>query len=265
MNYTLYKIGIKGSWKLWLIFLAVMMMYIPIVVSMFDPKLGNVLSSLSETMPEMMALFGMQDTGRTLLEFMASYLYGMVYLIFPMVYTIMTANRLIAKQVDHGSMAYLLASPVLRQKIVFTQLAVLLTGLILLIALSTCIGAVSAQAMFPGELDIAGYLRLNGALLMLHTFIAGICYLASCIFNDTKRSIALGAGIPVLCYMIQMVANLGGDYEAAKYVSFFTLFSPAAILKGEGWIYGAAAGLGITSIVLYMCAITIFARKDIPV
>lgn len=265
MNLTLYKLGLKGSWKLWLIFLAVMSMYICVVISMFDPEIGSVMDELAAAMPELMALFGMQSTGSTLIEFMASYLYGMIFLILPMVYTIMTANRLMAKHVDRGSMAYLLAAPVSRYKVAFTQLLVLLTGIVLLVLASAGIGAVTAQVMHPGELDFTGYFRLNGGVLLTQLLIAGICYLSSCIFNDSKWSIAFGAGVPVLCYMIQMVANLGGSYENVKYATFFTLFSPTAILREEGWIFIAMIVLAAASILLYAGAVSIFSRKDVPV
>lgn len=265
MNVALFTSGLKGSWKLWLIFLAVMSMYIGVVISMFDPDLGSAMDELISEMPELMALFGMLEAGNTLVEFMASYLYGMIFLIFPMVYTIMTANRLMAKQIDRGSMAYLLAAPVSRRKVALTNLAVLLTGITLLVIASSAIGALAAHIMFPGELDTTGYLKLNGCVLLLHLLISGICYLSSCIFNDTKWSVAFGAGIPVFCYVIQMIANLGGTYENVKYATFFTLFSPSAILQGEEWTTMAMIALGTASLLLYLAAIAIFSRKDVPV
>lgn len=265
MNAALYKNGIKGCLKLWLIFFAVMGLYIAVVISMFDPNVGSAMSELTEAMPELMALFGMKEVGSTLVEFMSSYLYGMIFVVFPMVYTIMAANNLVARHVDRGSMAYLLAAPVSRLKMAATQLMVLLTGVVLLTAASAGLGAAVAQAMFPGELDAAAYIQLNLGALLMQLLIAGICYLASCIFNDTKWSLTLGAGLPVLCYVIQMVANLGGKYETIKYATFFSLYSPTAVLNNENWIYGAMVIMAVASVVLYLLAITIFRRKDIPV
>ena len=45
-----------------------------------------------------------------LLGFMISYLYGFILLVFPMVFCILRANGLVAKYVDRGSMACLLAA-----------------------------------------------------------------------------------------------------------------------------------------------------------
>lgn len=265
MNAALYKNGIKGCWKLWLIFLAVMGMYIAVVISMFDPDVGSAMTELTEAMPELMALFGMREVGSTLVEFMASYLYGMIFVVFPMVYTIMTANKLVARHVDRGSMAYLLAAPVSRLKVAATQLMVLLTGVVLLVAASAGLGAFVAEAMFPGELDYGTYIQLNLGALLMQLLIAGICYLASCIFNDTKGSLTLGAGLPIICYVIQMVANLGGNYENVKYATFFSLYSPTAVLEKSSWISGAMVIMAVAGVVLYIAAIAVFRRKDVPV
>ena len=66
---------------------------------------------MAESMPQIFAAFGMGEVGTTLLEFITGYLYGMLFVIFPAVFIIILSNRLVAKYVDNGSMACLLASP----------------------------------------------------------------------------------------------------------------------------------------------------------
>ena len=264
MNVSLYKKGIKESYKLWLIILAVMSMYISIVISMYNPDIGNIMDELVKAMPCIMELFGMKDSGTTLLSFMANYLYGMIFLIFPMIFTIMVTNGLIAKQVEGGSMVYLLTAPSSRKQVAVTQLLVLLTGVISLILVASLIGWLAAQVMFPGHLELELYWKLNASLLCLHLFIAGICFLSSAFFNETKWSLSLGAGIPILSYVIQMIANLGGKYENAKYASFFTFFSPQNIIGQQDGVVLAASILLIGSLILYGLAISTFTKKDLP-
>ncbi len=43
--------------------------------------------------------------------YLASWLYGLLMFGFPMVYCIILGNRLVARQVDSGSFAYLLSTP----------------------------------------------------------------------------------------------------------------------------------------------------------
>ena len=59
MNTTLFKRELRSSYKLWLIFIAILAMYISVIISMFDPKLGETLDLFAKAMPEMMSLFGM--------------------------------------------------------------------------------------------------------------------------------------------------------------------------------------------------------------
>ena len=56
MNTTLFKRELRSSYKLWLIFIAILAMYISVIISMFDPKLGETLDLFAKAMPEMMSL-----------------------------------------------------------------------------------------------------------------------------------------------------------------------------------------------------------------
>lgn len=265
MNITLYKRGLKGSWKLFVVFAAVLTMYFSIIITMFDPELGSALVEFEKLMPELMAMVGMTQTGTTLAGFMASYLYGFIMLVFPMVFSIFTANNLVVRQVDQGYMAYLLAAPVPRGKIVFTQIKVLLTGLVLLVGYAALVGIAASEWLFPGELDIPLFLLLNLGALALQCFIAGICFFFSCLFNDTKYSIALGAGIPALAFIIQMMANAGEEMANMKYATFFTLFAPQQIVAQETWPLWGMGALAAGALLLFIFSARVFIKKDIPV
>ena len=265
MNLALYKREMKGSIKLLLIFGAIITMYVSIIISMYDPDLMKTLNSFAEAMPELMASVGMKADAATLIGFMVSYLYGFILLIFPMLFCILRGNALIAKYVDKGSMSLLIAAPVKRRAVAFTQMTALISGIVLLVLYSTILELICAESGFPGELDIAELFLLNGGLLCLHLFIGGVCFLSSCIFSDTKYSLAFGAGIPIFMYVLQMLANVGGDAEKAKYFTFFTLFNPDGIIAGER---EAAVGILILfagAVICFAAGMMIFDRKDLQI
>ncbi len=265
MNMALYKREMKGSIKLLIIFSAIITMYVSIIISMYNPEMMKTLNSFTEVMPELMASVGMKTDAATLLGFMVSYLYGFILLIFPMLFCILRGNALIAKYVDKGSMALLAAAPVKRRTIAFTQMKTLISGIILLILYCTIIELICAGSRFPGELDIKAFCILNGGLLCLHLFIGSICFLSSCIFSDAKYSVAAGAGIPIFMYVLQMLANVGGDAEKAKYFTFFTLFYPDGIVAGESKAVAGILILLAGAIVFYISGIIIFDRKDLHI
>jgi len=200
----------------------------------------------------------------SLIGFMSSYLYGFIMPVFIMIYSIIVANRLIAKHVDRGSMAYLLSTPNTRIKIAFTQAIYLILGITLMITYATVLGIICCETMFPGKLDIPAFLSLNFGVLLLHFALSGISFFASCLFNDTKNSLAIGAGVPIAFYIIQMIAKAGDKFENLKYASIFTLFQPMDIIenaKGTGICF---LSLGIITISLYAAGIFIFHKRDLP-
>ncbi|MGI6201986.1 MAG: ABC transporter permease subunit [Eubacteriales bacterium] len=265
INWTLYKRGIQGSVKTLLIFAAVITMYFSIIVSMFDPNLENVLDEFAKAMPELFSMVGMNPVSTELVGFMEAYLYGFIMLIFPMLFSIISAYRLVARHVDRGSMTYLLAAPVNRATVAFTQMKVMGTGIFLLVLYATLLGIVNCELAFPGELDIGRFIMLNVGALCLHLFIGGICFLCSCIFSESKYAVGLGAGIPTLQFIIQMIANTGEKLEGARYATFFTLYNSGGIIAGEqGAMWGLVA-LFAGAVALYALAIAIFTKRDLHI
>lgn len=265
ISIPLYKQGIKSNFKLWTAIALVLTLYFSVIISMFDPKMGSVLDALSESMPEIMSMVGMGATDGSMISFLASYLYGFIMLVMPMIVSIVIAHRLVAFHVDRGSMAYLLAAPVTRRKMILTQLFVLWTFTVSLTVFATIIGIVVSNIAFPGALDIGSFLFLNLGALIMQLFIAGICFLCSCTFNEGKSSLGFGAGIPILAYVVQMMGNTGGGLEAAKYATFFTLFDPEGIVAGDMTAILGIVVLAMTAILLYGSSIAVFRRRNLPV
>ena len=264
-NFTLFKYSLKENFKTLLIFTAVLSMYFVLVIPMYDPSLGRALQEFTEAMPQMMSMFGMNAQSTTMIGFLSTYLYGFIMLVFPMVFSILCANKLVARYVDNGSMFSLLAAPVKRFSVVFTQMKLLATCIFFLTVWATGVGIVSCQISFKGQLDIPKFILLNVGLLALQLFIGGVCFLCSCIFNDTKYSIGLGAGIPALSFIIQMMSNVNDKLDNVKFASFFTLFNPEKIIEGDNYAILGIVILFIGAIALFTSAIIVFCKKDMPV
>lgn len=265
INFTLYKHEVKRSWKLMLIFGAILTLYVSVIISMFDPELAKTLDQFTEVLPELMSAVGMRGGETTLIGFILSYLYGMILLVFPMVMVIIRANSLVAKYVDNGSMVTLTAAPVRRSTVALTQLLSLLTCVAILLTYVTALEIGVAEACYPGELDTAALLKVNLGLFCLQLFIAGICFLSSCAFSEAKHSIAVGAGVPTLMYIIKMLANMGGSSEKMKYLTFFSLFNPEGLAAGEAEAFIYAAILFVGAIVMFALGITAFSKKDLHI
>ena len=152
-----------------------------------------------------------------------------------------------------------------RRTVAVTQMAVLLWEVFLLLAYTTALEAVLAQVLFPGALSLPALLTLNLGLWALHMAIAGICFFASCLCNETKHSALLGAGLPALMYLFQMAANVGDGAKALRYASLFTLFDPSGLAAGDGAALGKAAALLLAAAILYPAGVAVFSRKDLSI
>ncbi len=261
----LLKRTIKSSYIIYLIFAAVLTMYFVIIIAMFDPGTQDSLKEMMRILPaELISAFGF-DLGETsLIGFLSSYLYGMLMLLFPMIYEIIVSINLVSKYVDKGSMAYLLSTPNKRIKIVLTQAVFMLVSLFVMIAYITCLGVIICQAMFPGQLDIPKFVLLNLGVLLLHFSISSIAFFASCAFNDKRNVTAAAAGVPIAFFIIQMLANVGGDLEFLKYFTIFTLFNTKTVIGGESVLLPYAVLLLIAG-VLYTAGIAVFNKKDLHI
>ncbi len=264
MNKHLFIYDLKQNRLLFAIILAVLIMYSSIITNMFDPAGNEDLIALAtmKMSPELMRAFGFEIAADcSLTSFLSSYLYGMLMLIFPLLYANITANRLMAQHVDKGNMAFLLATPLSRTTIATTQAIFLLAGTWLLLCICCAFSMILCHSLFPGLLDTTNYIHLNVGLAALMTLLSGIGFLASACCNETKYSLGFGMGLPLLFYVFKMAADASGT-TALKYMSVFSLFENTALANGEGEIWKIVLMFG-SGLLLYMAGIVLFCKRDL--
>lgn len=161
MNGVLFRRSARSLWKTWDGFCGRAFAVCVHDHSHVRPKLNATLDEIVTAMPQLMNMVGMQAGSSSLGGFLINYLYGFLLLLLPLVFSILAANRLVARWVDTGSMAYLLVSPNTRARVARTQALVLIAGGTLLTAYCTALAVGCAAAMFPGELDVPAYLVVN--------------------------------------------------------------------------------------------------------
>lgn len=200
----------------------------------------------------------------TLIGFMSNSFYALMAIIFPMVYSIFVGNRLIAEKVDRGSMAGLLSTPVTRLQIVGSSAIYLLFSLVLMWLIATGVGMVAAEHFQPGALDFETFALMNIGAFLYHAAISSICFCASCVFNTSKQSLMIGAGVPLAFFVISLFVKLSEDLDGLRYFTLNSLFDTQSILEGSG--YGADfAAMAAITIVLYTVGIVVFKKKDLPI
>jgi ABC-2 type transport system permease protein len=127
------------------------------------------------------------------------------------------------------------------------------------------------QALAAGEVaadmgvdfDPFAFLMMTIGALLLMFAVGGISYLASCTFNLSRHSMALGAGLPFLFLILYFLSEVNTTLEPLRYVTLLTLFDTEQILAA-GTYAPQFVILGVVGVVLYAFGIRIFKRRDLP-
>lgn len=232
----------------------------------------SLLASLPEGVADALEEIGQMDLYGAMV---GSIFYKMAGLLLPIIYLIMTANSLVAGQVDSGSMAYVLSTSVKRNTVVFTQAMYLIGSLF---AMFACTSVTSVICFSLAEADTSlTYGKL--LLLNLNAFLAafamsGISFFASCWFNRSKYSIGFGGGLNMFFLVASMLGLFGStvmpsimrmdSLNGFNYVTIISLFDASGILAGDLSFLWKMAVLVVVGAVLYIAGGIRFRKKDLP-
>ncbi len=265
MSWVLLKYDTRSNWLVGAIFFAILLLYLVMIIAMYDPDNIGAMSDMLELLPpELVNAMGYGAVVTDLTSFIASYYFGFIIVMFPLIYCIILGNKLVARHVDRGSMTHLLSTPHSRAKIAATQAIFMVGGISLLLISIGALGLLIGEAMFPGEMDLILYLSLNLNLLLMMLAIGAICYFCSCLFNDTKYSLSFGGGIPTAFFVINMLANAGAQYNWLQYFTLFSFYDPVKIISGDHSVLINSLVLGLLAIGFMIGGISVFHRKDLP-
>lgn len=202
--------------------------------------------------------------------------YKMAGLLLPIIYIIMTANNLIAGQVDSGSMAYILSTSTKRNQVVFTQ-AVYLVGSLFAMCVMTTITSMVCLFFVQGEgvtLDYADLALLNLGMFITLFAMSGISFLASCWFNRSKHSMSLGGGLNMFFLVATMLGLFGSEVLPSivrldslnffNYCTIISFFDDMSMIAGTTEFIYKLAILCVIGVVCYIVGAFKFNKKDLP-
>ena len=265
MSMTLFFKTLKRNYKLFIIFYAVLAMYLVMMASMFDPNDIDALMSMLELMPsELLNAMGFAGIVTNLVEYLASWLYGMLMVGFPLVYCIILGNRLVAKMVDDGSFSFLLSTPLSRTKIIITQGVYALVSVFALFTLVFATGVGVCAMMLPGSLDVHAFFLLNLTTMLLNMAVIMITFFFSCLFSDAKYSVGLGSGVTIMFLLMNMLGGASADARILKDLSIYGLYDPLELVRGQSMLWINLFFIGMI-VVLFAAGILIFRKKQLTI
>lgn len=154
-NKTIFKQTLKANYVLWLIFTIVTSAVSALIIAVYDPKMMTSMTSMLEDSAMADMIGDRLETATSILGMLGSSFYVMIGVILPLIYIIITANSLVASQVDRGSMAYTLSAPIKRSQVVGTQAIYLICAILAMVGVTVGVGLTTAQVAHGGVFSVA--------------------------------------------------------------------------------------------------------------
>lgn len=194
-------------------------------------------------------------------------------------FIIIVGNSLVVDQVDRGSMAYVLSTPTKRSAVTNTQAIFLIVTPLLMVGI-TCIARLVASFAWYDEVDVAQTLVLYLGMYILVEAVAGICYLGSCVFDQSKKAMAFGGGLTVWFFLASLLGMFGSEdmvkmgfgaealdvFNHLTLVGLYDVNSISTIGSGSldtAFIWKLAV-LAVIAVVCYIAGALRFQKKDLP-
>ncbi len=233
---------------------------------------SSFLSTLPSSVSDALEEIGQADLYTLIV---GSIFYKLAGLLLPIIYMIMASNNLISGQVDSGSMAYVLSTSTKRSTVVFTQAVYLIGSLLAMFSLTTVTGCVCLALISEEvELTYGKLVLLNVGAFLVLLALSGLCFLTSCIFDRSKRSMAIGGGLSIFALVAAMLGLFGSPVipsvvrlDALNYFNYTTiisLFDVISIIDGTTAFIWKFAVLGVLGIIGYIVGSLRFIKKDLP-
>ena len=205
--------------------------------------------------------------------------YKVIVLIPIFLLVVVVSNGLIAAQLDDGSMAYILSTPIERKAVAFTHMIFMLLVPLIVVGIVCAVKCVLNE-QFAQEADTAAIVVKFVGIYVLVEAIGAICYLGSCLFDHNGRALVFGGGITVWCFIASLLGVFGSDklvdmgvgIEQLDIFNRMTLVGLLDITAMEtvgsnavnydfAWKLGILAGIAA---VAYGAGALRFGRKDLP-
>lgn len=145
----IFKQSLRSNWKLWLIITIVASIIISGFIISYDAA-GY--ASIAEA-AEGTAFSNILSTLTSLLGSLENF-YKLIAVILGIVYVVFTANNLVVNEVDSGSMAYTLSTPIKRSSVIFTKSLYLILSVVLMYTVISLAGLTASQLNYN---NVTGY------------------------------------------------------------------------------------------------------------
>lgn len=218
----IFKQSIRSNWKLWGIITIVASVILSGFIMGYDAAGYASIAAASEGTVFSNILSSMTSLLGSLENF-----YKLIAVILGIVYVVFTANNLVVNEVDSGSMAYTLSTPIKRSSVIFTKSLYLIVSVVLMYAIVSVAGLGASQLKYG---NVTGYAITDDVTAAADVLNVKERYLSERLYlikedERAMREAAVARDMDTEAYSIYLD-------EAIKYRSYE---EAAAIITDERW------------------------------
>jgi ABC-2 type transport system permease protein len=212
---------------------------------------------------ELMAAFGISGDLGDPGVFLNSYVFQFLWPLVAAIVAIVTATR-VAADAERGFLELPLSTRLPRTR----YLAATIAGQVLAMAALTFVTVASVWLV---DLFIAPDFAIDRlALAGLHALcmglaIAGVTSLLAVVLLDRGRAAGSAAGVLVLMYLVNVIAQLAPDLREAAVISAFHYFDLEALIDSGAYPLGDSLLFGVVAAGGWALALVAFRRRDLVV
>jgi len=248
---SILKQSLKDNWKMWLA-LTLLLCVFTTIMTLTAPNRADRIDNHP--------LF----SEFSLIATYADMIFGLVGTLLIIIFVVGVGIKLVVSEVDKGTLSFELNTPTTRKQIILSKLVFYFTSLAAMVLMTGIVGTIMSSTI-DLPMDYGQLWIMTLGFFLYGVAISGIVFFASCWFNKTGRAIMLGAGIPVIFFLITTLANFDDSLSFMRFFSLNTLFDTSAVMAGYTvqfiWQFAVLFLIGIG---LYVAGTAKFLRKDLP-
>ncbi len=266
MNKHLFVLNIRQHWVVVVGITAVLLMYASIAAWMFNPESAEAINDFLGVLPEtFIKALGFDGLGTDLTTYLANYLFGFIYLMFPMLFVLFIATKLIGKPIDSGSMVYLVATPLRRSTIAITQILFLFDALFFVFAVNFIATYAVSEIRFPGMLDVAGYLILNVITYLVIGLLASIVFFMSVLPIDYGKAQGIAISFSVYAFIANALYKLSDSLSFLQYTTIFRFIDIEQALQSDATIWLTIGIVSALTLVFLAASVWVFEKRPLNI
>lgn len=270
MNLNLLKQTIKDYWKSALTFAISLFLYDWLVVAIMPTilKAPRGFEQLLKGYPkEILALAGGGMSGVNLLTvegYLCIEYLSLWWIIIIAGFAIAFTTAIIAKEIDEGTIEFLLSQSISRSSIVLTRFAALAIYILFLIAVS--LGSIALLARFYDvEIRSGRFLGVGLVGFVLLLAISAYTLLFSVIFKGRGKAVIWSVVVLFVAHIVNALSEFNKTVKKFRFLSLFRYYNPYKILKTGHILWRELAVFAAVFVICLALSILIFRKKDIAV